>query len=93
MLKPGQRERRSHVLGSDGSPLTLSNLPESRHVRWVVRRKAEIVLAISGGLLTLDDACARYHISPEEIMAWQLCYASYGLPGLRAAKARHVRPQ
>jgi hypothetical protein len=63
--------------------MVLSQLPATHHIRWVARRKAEIVLAISGGLLTLDVACERYHISSQELMDWQFNYAAHGILGLR----------
>jgi ribosomal protein S18 acetylase RimI-like enzyme len=38
----------------------------------VIRRKAEIVLAVHGGLLSLDDACRRYQLTAEEFTAgWE----------------------
>ena len=55
-----RRGRVSYVIGPDGSPLTLADLPPPGTRRWVIRRKAEVVAAVRGGLLSLDDACRRY---------------------------------
>src|SRR6266436_6054794 len=63
MREMGEEQRRprvSYVIGPDGSPLTLADLPPPNTNRWVIRRKAEVVAAVRGGLLSLDDACKRY---------------------------------
>ena len=45
------------VPGPDGKQITLKDLPEPTIRRWVTRRKAEVVAAVRGGLLTLKEAC------------------------------------
>ena len=60
-----------YVIGPTGAPLTLSDLPPSDTQRWVIRRKAEVVVAVSGGLLSLDEACERYGLTNEEFSGWQ----------------------
>ena len=45
------RPRVKYVIGPDGSPLTIADLPPSNTRRWVIRRKAEVVAAVRGGLL------------------------------------------
>ena len=47
-----QKIRPAQVIGPLGEPLTLNSLPPADTTRWVVRRKAEVVAAVSGGLLT-----------------------------------------
>ena len=37
----------AQVIGPLGEPLTLDSLPPAEPPRWVVRRKAEIVAAVS----------------------------------------------
>ena len=55
------RPRPKYVIGPDGSPLTITDLPPpGMKKRWVVRRKAQVVAAIRGGLLSLEEACSRY---------------------------------
>ena len=61
----------SYVIGPNGDVLTKADLPPPNTKRWVIRRKAEVVVAVRGGLLTLDDACRRYGLTPEEFAAWQ----------------------
>ena len=47
------RPRVKYVIGPDGSPLTIADLPAPGTKRWVIRRKAEVVAAVRGGLLSL----------------------------------------
>jgi hypothetical protein len=81
----------SHVIGPDGDVLTAANLPPPDIKRWVARRKAEVIAAINGGLLTMPEACARYALSVEELLEWQRHYEAEGLEGLRASH-RHDGP-
>jgi hypothetical protein len=76
----------SHVIGPDGDVLTALNLPPAKLKRWVARRKAEVVIAVRGGLLSLTQACERYGISQEEFLGWERQYESSGLEGLRALR-------
>jgi hypothetical protein len=79
------------VIGPDGAPLTLRNLPSPKTKRWVPRRKAEVVAAVRGGLLSLDDACSRYALTFEEFMSWQSALEQYGLTGLRGRDMQEHR--
>lgn len=72
------------VMGPNGKWLTLADLPAPDTQRWVPRRKAEVVAAVRGGLLSLEDACERYALTVEEYLSWQRNVDRYGLPGLRA---------
>ena len=58
------------IVGPNGNVLTAVDLPAPRQTRWVFRRKAEIVSAVRGGLLSLDEACRRYALSREEFLSW-----------------------
>ena len=70
MEKDTAEKRCGYVVGPDGSILTPSNLPQAGRIRWVAQRKAELIAAVSGGLLTMQDACLRYAISTEEFTDW-----------------------
>ena len=59
-----QSFRPASVIGPLGEPMTLDTLPPAGTTRWVVRRKAEVVAAVKGGLLSSDDACKRYGLTP-----------------------------
>lgn len=83
--------RENVVIGPDGSPLTLADLPKPTTRRWVIRRKAEVVAAVRGGLLSLDEACERYTLTVEEFLGWQRAIDRHGLAGLRATRVQDYR--
>ena len=74
----------NQVFGLDGTPLDPRNLPKSQTVRWVMRRKLEVLTAVRSGLLSVDDACKRYMISMDEFIAWRSAMDRFGPMGLRA---------
>jgi hypothetical protein len=77
------RQPRVHVMGHDGRRLTLADLPPHKTTRWVVRRKAEVVAAVRGGLLSLEEVCSRYALNTDEFRSWEFCIDHYGIAGLR----------
>jgi hypothetical protein len=82
----------AHSNGSaDAAPRSLDHLPPPNTKRWVIRRKAAVVGAVRAGLLTLEDACQRYHLSVEEFLSWQRLIERHGLPGLRATRLQDYR--
>ena len=85
------RPKVRYVIGPDGSPLTLADLPPANTKRWVIRRKAEVVAAVRGGLLSLDDACRTYALPVEEFLSWQASIDQYGLAGLRTTRIQQYR--
>ena len=92
MAKPElHRSRLKHVIGPDGSPLTIENLPAPGMKRWVIRRKAAVVAAIRGGLLSLEEARSRYILTAEEFFAWQDSIDHFGLSGLRITEIQKQR--
>ncbi|MFZ5749264.1 MAG: DUF1153 domain-containing protein [Pseudomonadota bacterium] len=86
-----QKIRPDKVIGPLGEPLTLDTLPPPDTTRWVVRRKAEVVAAVNGGLLTVDEVCERYSLTVEEFAGWQRAIDRSGMPGLRVTRIQHYR--
>lgn len=86
-----QKIRAASVMGPLGEPLTLETLPPPSTTRWVIRRKAEVVAAVRGSLLSIDEACDRYSISFEEFTGWQRAVERSGMPGLRVTRIKHYR--
>jgi len=84
-------KKENYVIGPDGSPLTVADLPSPETQRWVIRRKAEVVAAVRGGLLSLDEACDRYRLTVEELLSWQRAIDRHGLAGLRTTRIQHYR--
>jgi hypothetical protein len=83
--------RPTSVTGPFGVTLTLDSLPPPDTNRWVARRKAEVLAAINGGLLTLEEACVRYRLSVEELQLWQEAVERAGVPGLRVTRIQLYR--
>jgi len=79
------------VLAPDGTVLTLANLPSPDAQRWVASRKAIVVAAVRGGLLSMSDACARYRLTTEEFLSWQTQVDRDGLQGLRTTRIQEYR--
>lgn len=79
------------VQGPDGRPLTLEDLPKPGITRWVTRRKAEVVAAVTGGLLSEKAARERYDLTEEEFDGWQKLYNKHGRKGLRATRLQQYR--
>jgi Protein of unknown function (DUF1153) len=70
--------------------LGIPELPRAGQ-RWTVRRKAAVVEAVRGGWMPIDEACALYHISADEFLAWERDLDRYGVPGLRTTRYQIYR--
>jgi hypothetical protein len=81
----------AYVIGPTGAPLTLRDLPPTNTGRWVIRRKAEVIAAVRGGLLTLEEALERYQLTSEEFLAWQRSIDRHGMAGLRTTRIQQYR--
>lgn len=71
--------------------MTVDDLPPPETKRWVIRRKAEVVAAVRGGLISLEEACKRYTLTIEEFLSWQRLMESHGMRGLRATRIQDYR--
>jgi len=69
----------------------LDKLPSPKTRRWVMRRKAQVVTAVRNGVLTLPEACDRYHLSEEEFKSWSSLLDNHGVHGLRATRIQEYR--
>ncbi len=74
-----------------GEPLTIDTLPPADTVRWVPRRKAQVVCAIRGGLISRQEACDRYGISDAELFSWEKLLDDHGLRALRVTRPQRYR--
>ena len=88
MVVVSDSDRIGKIIGPDGEVLTLDSLPPPNTKRWVIRRKAEVVAAVRGGLISLEEACLRYTLSTEEFISWQraieqFAQASPDMPSIR----------
>jgi hypothetical protein len=80
MKKMSERE----IVGPYG-PLTIADLPPPGCTRWVVRRKAEVIAALRGGLIDLEEARRRYGLTIDELVEWGAALDRYGLQGLKTS--------
>jgi hypothetical protein len=86
-----QKFRAAQVIGPLGEPLTIKDLPPPSTKRWVVRRKAEVVAAVNGGLMTIEEVLERYTLTLEEFASWQRAVDRSGMQGLRVTRIQHYR--
>lgn len=66
-------------------------LPAPDVKRWSPGRKAAIVAATRAGLISREEACARYLLSAEELAAWEKAFDQNGVPGLRTTRQQSYR--
>lgn len=83
--------RPATVVGPLGERMTMEDLPAPDTSRWVARRKAEVVAAVNGGMLSIEEACDRYQLTLEEFASWQRAVERSGMAGLRVTRAQHYR--
>ena len=74
------------VVGPDGERMTIADLPEAGTRRWVARRKARVVAAVEGGLITRDWAFEQYRLTAEEFESWKTAMLQLGMRGLCVTK-------
>lgn len=86
-----QNTSRETLDGIDLSSLALDDLPPPETKRWVIRRKALVVAGVKSGLLTAQQACARYNLSEEELEGWTKLVERHGMKGLRATRIQRYR--
>jgi len=79
------------VIGPDGERMTKTDLPTPGTGRWVPRRKAKVVAAVEGGLISREEAARLYAISEEEFEAWRAALRSHGMRGLRVTQIGKLR--
>lgn len=66
-------------------------LPPADTRRWVASRKAAVVMAVNGGVLSEAEAMARYGVSAEELESWRTSLEKYGLGALRTTRSQLYR--
>jgi hypothetical protein len=62
----------------------IRDLPPAGTRHWAPRHKAAVVAAVTTGVLSLRDACARYMLTEEEFQSWKEALEQDGVDGLRA---------
>lgn len=70
----------------NGELITIEDLPPQDTVRWVIRRKATVLAAVRGRLLSQEEARERYSLSEDEFALWEAQVRRGGIPALRATR-------
>ncbi len=84
----------ARITESKGDAITLDSLLGSNTTRWVTSRKSQLIAAINGGLLTIEEASRRYRLTLDELTEWQTAFERHGPKGLKATlvqQFRHIR--
>ena len=76
---------------ADGTIMTLADLPAATTRRWVASRKAAVVRGVLYGLLSKDEALARYGLSEDEFIEWVRAVSSHGEGALKATMLQKYR--
>jgi len=66
-------------------------LPPPNTRRWVIRRKAAVVIAVKMGIITIEQACQVYQLTEEEFLSWKHAFETHGFPGLRTTRIQQYR--
>lgn len=73
-----------------GRILSVADLPVA-DTRWVASRKQTVVLAVTHGLITREEALRRYGLSDEEFEGWCLAVARHGKAALKVTSLQKYR--
>ena len=76
---------------ADGSVITQADLPPAATRRWVASRKAAVVRGVVYGLISKDDALARYGLSDDEFIEWVRAVSTHGEAALKATMVQKYR--
>jgi hypothetical protein len=92
MDMPGSHDKNGHGAAlPPAESAMLEKLPPPDTERWVARRKAQVVAAVQAGLISLDEAMARYRLTLEEFTSWQRALYRHGLYGLQVTHSQICR--
>jgi hypothetical protein len=81
------------ITGPDGQPMTVADLPSTNEQRWLPIRKARVVAAVRGELISVEEVRMRYRLTAEEFENWQSEFDRKGLKGLRVTGTkRRLKP-
>ncbi len=69
----------------------IAHLPPPTTQRWVKSRKLAVIKAIENGIISDEQACARYELSQEELDSWKKALNRYGPGALRTTHINRYR--
>jgi hypothetical protein len=71
--------------------LLKEGLPPPNTRRWVIHRKAAVVIAVKTGTITIEQACQVYQLTEEEFLSWKHAFETHGFSGLRTTRSQMYR--
>jgi len=74
-----------------GQMMTRADLPDPETKRWVASRKAAVVRAVAGGLISEDEALKTYRLTAEELAAWRMAVDTHGEAALKTTRLQKYR--
>lgn len=80
-----------HMSSQLSTPPLAIDPPPADTKRWSPSRKAAVVAAVRAEVLSREEACARYTLSDEELVAWERAFDQNGVPGLRSTRIQSYR--
>ena len=75
----------------DGTVMTRADLPDPKTRRWVASRKAAVVRAVGGGLISREEALKTYQLTDEEFDSWIVAVETHGEAALKATALQRYR--
>ena len=85
------RPRVNYVIGPDGTPLTIADLPAPGTQRWVIRRKAEVVAAVPRRAFVAGGGLQPVYADRRGIPLLAAFDRPHGLAGLRTTRIQQYR--
>lgn len=74
-----------------GKMMTRADLPAPDTKRWVASRKAAVVRAVLGGLISEEEALKTYGLTAEEFSAWRIAVDLHGEAALKTTRLQKYR--
>lgn len=75
----------------NGTTLSQVDLPPASTGRWVASRKLAVVRGVLYGLISQDEALARYALSAEEFNEWVRAVRLHGEEALKVTALKNYR--
>lgn len=69
-----QRATDHSSAGDLADPVNVGRHGRASNIRWVMRRKLEVVAAINDGTLDRSEFCRLYSIGGDELASWEVAY-------------------
>lgn len=79
------------VTDLQGNVITPVDLPSPATVRWTPNKKAIVVRAVRGGLISLQEALDRYGMIEREFLIWEQGLKDDGVGGLKVTHYQRRR--